>query len=49
MGLDREGAQKLSAEYYAKYGLTLRGLILHHDVVEEEYLSYVHDTLPYRA
>lgn len=29
--------------YFRKYGTTLRGLILHHDVDPADYLEYVHD------
>jgi putative hydrolase of the HAD superfamily len=33
----------LRREYWARYGVTLQGLIRHHDVDPEHYLDYVHD------
>ncbi|KAJ7638912.1 HAD-like domain-containing protein [Roridomyces roridus] len=32
MGLEEEEASALHLQYYTKYGLALRGLMLHHDV-----------------
>jgi len=49
MSVDAEEATRLCRVYFAKYGLTLRGLQLHHGVDEEDYLSQVHDTLSYRT
>ena len=33
----------LRRQYWADYGVTLQGLIRHHDVDAEDYLHYVHD------
>ena len=35
--------QRLAKEYYLKYGLTLRGLIVEKKLEPEEFLDYVHD------
>jgi putative hydrolase of the HAD superfamily len=36
-------AELLKAQYYGEYGTTMRGLILHHGIVPEDYLIFVHD------
>ena len=36
-------AEQLKARYYRQYGTTMRGLILHHGIVPEDYLAFVHD------
>ena len=41
--LDMEQAKKIQKEYYLKYGLTLRGLIVEKKLEPEEFLDYVHD------
>ena len=41
--LDEEQAKKIQKEYYLKYGLTLRGLIVEKKLEPEEFLDYVHD------
>ena len=41
--LDIEQAKKIQKEYYLKYGLTLRGLIIEKNLNPEEFLDYVHD------
>ena len=41
--LDAEQAKKIQKEYYLKYGLTLRGLIVEKKLEPEEFLDYVHD------
>ena len=41
--LDIDQAKKIQKEYYLKYGLTLRGLILEKKLEPEEFLDYVHD------
>ena len=41
--LDIEQAKKIQKEYYLKYGLTLRGLIIEKNLEPEEFLDYVHD------
>ena len=41
--LDIDQAKKIHKEYYLKYGLTLRGLIVEKKLEPEEFLDYVHD------
>jgi putative hydrolase of the HAD superfamily len=41
--LDIDEAKKIQKEYYLKYGLTLRGLIVEKQLEPEEFLDYVHD------
>jgi len=41
--LDVDQAKKIQKEYYFKYGLTLRGLIVEKKLEPEEFLDYVHD------
>ena len=41
--LDIDQAKKIQEEYYLKYGLTLRGLIVEKKLEPEEFLDYVHD------
>lgn len=41
--LDFDQAKKIQKEYYLKYGLTLRGLIVEKKLEPEEFLDYVHD------
>ena len=41
--LDIDHARKIQKEYYLKYGLTLRGLIVEKKLEPEEFLDYVHD------
>ena len=36
-------AELLKAQYHRQYGTTMRGLILHHEIVPEDYLTFVHD------
>jgi putative hydrolase of the HAD superfamily len=43
LGLDRGQAEALRQEYYIKYGTSLRGLQVNHNVSTEEFLAYVHD------
>ena len=40
---DIDQAKKIQKEYYLKYGLTLRGLIVEKKLEPEEFLDYVHD------
>ncbi len=42
-GLDGMSSRALQKFYYQKYGTTLRGLMLEHDVSAEEFLAFVHD------
>lgn len=41
--LDIDQAKKIQKEYYLKYGLTLRSLIVEKKLEPEEFLDYVHD------
>ena len=41
--LDIDQAKKVQKEYYLKYGLTLRGLIVEKKLEPDEFLDYVHD------
>ena len=41
--LEIDQAKKIQKEYYLKYGLTLRGLIVEKKLEPEEFLDYVHD------
>jgi len=43
LGLSLEEARLLRRQYYEKYGTTLRGLQIHHQIDADEYLAYVHD------
>lgn len=42
-GLDGISARALQKYYYQRYGTTLRGLMLEHEVPAAEFLSFVHD------
>lgn len=39
----RDEARRIQKLYYAKYGTTLRGLMVEHNLTPDEFLSYVHD------
>lgn len=41
--LERDAARTIQKEYYHRYGTTLRGLMLEHDVDVDAFLEYVHD------
>ena len=43
LGFDPGEIQEIRQTYYETYGTTLRGLQLHHEVNEDDYLAYVHD------
>lgn len=43
VGIAPEDVDGLRRRYWADYGVTLQGLIRHHDVDAEDYLDYVHD------
>jgi putative hydrolase of the HAD superfamily len=43
MGLAEGNVSALRQTYYQQYGTTLDGLMRHHQVDPEEYLTYVHD------
>jgi len=41
--VDAVEAQRLQKDYFLRYGLTVRGLMKHHDVKAPDFLAYVHD------
>ncbi|MEA3459099.1 MAG: pyrimidine 5'-nucleotidase [Chloroflexota bacterium] len=41
--LEPDSISRLRQEYYACYGTTMRGLLVHYAIDPEDYLSYVHD------
>ena len=43
LGLDEKKAKELQTNYFYKYNTSLNGLMLHHNVIGDEYLKYVHD------
>ncbi|BCA78502.1 pyrimidine 5'-nucleotidase [Desulfuromonas sp. AOP6] len=43
VGIPEAEVDGLRRRYWADYGVTLQGLIRHHDVDPEDYLEYVHD------
>ncbi len=43
LGVDHATADRLRVEYWQRYGTTLRGMMLHHDMAPEPFLEYVHD------
>ena len=43
LNLDEKKAKELQTDYFYKYNTSLNGLMLHHNVVGEEFLRYVHD------
>jgi len=43
VGIDTDDVDLLRQEYRKKYGVTLKGLILHHNVDPYHYLEYVHN------
>ena len=43
MGFDRELSRVLRQEYLRKYGSTMRGLMIHHNLNTDDFLEYVHD------
>ena len=43
VGLPEPVIPQLREKYYRKYGTTLRGLQIHHEVDTDDYLAYVHD------
>ena len=42
LGVDNDAAHKMQENYYKKYGATVRGLILEHNIAPEEFNDYVH-------
>jgi putative hydrolase of the HAD superfamily len=43
MGFDKELSRTLRQEYLRKYGSTMRGLMIHHNLNADDFLEYVHD------
>lgn len=43
LGFEKTLARQLRQEYIQKYGSTLRGLMIHHNLDPKGYLEYVHD------
>ena len=43
LGLDEKKAKELQTNYFYKYNTSLNGLMLHHYVIGDEFLKYVHD------
>ena len=43
LNLDEKKAKQLQTDYFYKYNTSLNGLMLHHNVVGEDFLKYVHD------
>jgi len=43
VGIPREDVDTLRHSYWKRYGLTMQGLMRHHGVDPEDYLSYVHN------
>ena len=41
--LDGEAADAMQKTYYRRYGTTLRGLMMEHDISPDDFLEYVHD------
>ena len=44
LGLDEKKAKELQTNYFYKYNTSLNGLMLHHNVIGDEFLKYVHDS-----
>tara|TARA_B100001996_G_scaffold1527_1_gene1390 strand:- start:890 stop:1561 length:672 start_codon:yes stop_codon:yes gene_type:complete len=43
LNLDLKKAKELQTNYFHKYNTSLNGLMIHHNIVPEEFLKYVHD------
>ena len=43
LGLSEKKAKELQTSYFYKYNTSLNGLMLHHNVIGDEFLKYVHD------
>lgn len=43
LGLPLDEAFRVQKEYYHRYGTTLKGLMLEHEIDPHDFLSYVHD------
>lgn len=44
VGIAESEAEQTRRHYYTTYGTTMRGLMIHHHIDPEDYLTYVHDT-----
>ena len=40
--IDKEAAKELQTNYFYKYNTSLNGLMIHHNISPDEFLSYVH-------
>ncbi|MDP3046323.1 MAG: pyrimidine 5'-nucleotidase [Chloroflexota bacterium] len=43
MGMEPDLVRRLRPEYFRKYGTTMRGLAIHHNLDCDDYLTFVHD------
>ncbi|NJL07150.1 MAG: pyrimidine 5'-nucleotidase [Methylacidiphilales bacterium] len=43
LGLSHDEAFRLQKDYYRRFGTSMRGLMIHHGIDPEDFLSYVHD------
>ena len=43
LGVEDDEAEEIQLAYYRKYGLTMRGLMIHHGIDPDAYNAYVHD------
>ncbi|MEW5421293.1 pyrimidine 5'-nucleotidase [Amorphus sp. 3PC139-8] len=43
LGLEADAAQEIQKDYYRRYGTTLRGLMMEHEISSDDFLEYVHD------
>ena len=43
LNIDLKSAKKLQTDYFYKYNTSLNGLMIHHNIPPEEFLTYVHD------
>ena len=43
LGLDIKKAKELQTNYFHKYNTSLNGLMIHHDIIPEEFLKHVHN------
>ena len=43
LGMDPSQIEALRAEYYRRYGTTMRGLMVNYGIDPEDYLAFVHD------
>ena len=43
LNIDLVEAKEIQTNYFHKYNTSLNGLMIHHDILPEEFLKYVHD------